>query len=110
MMSTIRKFDPTAVDLESAAREDSDAPTASNRLYTSPDGNQFHGVWQAEPGTHANLPGQETVVVLSGRATVSGEKGDSIDVGPGDLVFVDAGEVATWTVHETLRKVFVINK
>ncbi|OBC10928.1 hypothetical protein A5784_36110 [Mycobacterium sp. 852013-50091_SCH5140682] len=67
-------------------------------------------MWQAEPGTHGNLPGQETVYVLSGKATVSGENGDSIDVSAGDLVFVDAGEVATWTVHETLRKVFVINQ
>lgn len=105
----IHKYDPKTIDVTGIEREESDAQTWSNRLYTNAEGNQFHGVWQADPGVHANLPGQETVVVLRGRATVSNENGDSIEVGPGDLVFVDEGEVATWTVHEQLRKVFVIN-
>lgn len=108
-MSSIRKFDPKTIAVESKPRDDSDAQVWANRLYTSPDEKQFHGVWQAAPGVHANLPGQETVVVLEGRATVTGQNGASIDVAAGDLVFVDAGEVATWTVHEQLRKVFVIN-
>lgn len=105
----IHKYDPNAVEVTAVEREDSDAQTWSNRMYINKDENQFHGIWQADPGVHANLPGQETVVILRGRATVSNEKGESIEVGPGDLVFVDEGEVATWTVHEQLRKVFVIN-
>ncbi len=109
-MSTIRKFDPKTVEVTAAPREDSNAAVYSNRLYANDAETQFHGIWKAEPGVHANLPGQETVVVLEGKATVTGQNGDSIDVAAGDLVFVDAGEVATWTVHETLRKVFVINK
>lgn len=108
-MSTIRKFDPTAIEVAPAPREDSNAEVWAKRLFTSPDEKQYHGIWKAAPGVHANLPGQETVVVLEGRATVTAASGESIEVGPGDLVFVDAGEVATWTVHETLRKVFVIN-
>lgn len=109
-MATIRKFDPLTIELEEKPRPDSDAGVRAERLYTNEAGNQFHGVWQAEPGTHANLPGQETVVILAGKATVTGESGDSIDVAAGDLVFIDAGEVATWKVHETIRKVFVINQ
>lgn len=109
MTTTIRKFDPKTVEVEAKPRDDSDAEVWSNRLYTNDEGNQFHGVWQAAPGTHANIPGQETVVILSGRATVTGENGDSVDVAAGDLVFIDAGEVTSWQVHETIRKVFVIN-
>ena len=108
-MANIRRFDPTAVPVEPVERPESDANVWTNRMYTSEDGRQFHGVWQADPGVHANIPGQETVVVLSGRATVTDAEGTSIDVGPGDLVFLDAGAVTTWTVHEQLRKVFVIN-
>ncbi|MGW4101114.1 cupin domain-containing protein [Mycobacterium sp. NPDC004974] len=108
-MATIRKFDPVTIDLEDKPRPDSDAAVRLQRLYANAEDTQFHGVWQAEPGTHANLPGQETVVILAGKATVSGQNGDSIDVAAGDLVFIDAGEVTTWKVHETIRKVFVIN-
>jgi uncharacterized cupin superfamily protein len=108
-MATIRKLDPKTIDLTLKPRDDSDADVWAERLYANEGQNQFHGVWQAAPGIHANLPGQETVVILSGRATVTGEGGDSIEVAAGDLVFIDAGEVATWKVHETIRKVFVIN-
>lgn len=109
-MSTIRKFDPKTVELDPAPRDDSDAAVYSKSLYANDSETQFHGIWQAEPGTHANLPGQETVVILAGKATVTGQNGNSIDVEAGDLVFIDAGEVATWTIHETIRKVFVVNK
>jgi uncharacterized cupin superfamily protein len=109
MTTTIRKLDPTKIDLEAKPRDDSDAEVWATRLYTNDQENQFHGVWQAAPGTHANLPGQETVVILSGKATVTGQNGDAVDVSAGDLVFIDAGEVTTWKVHETIRKVFVIN-
>lgn len=108
-MTTIRKYDPLTLVLEDKPRPDSDAAVRAQRLYTNGAETQFHGVWQAEPGTHANLPGQETVVILAGKATVTGQSGDSVDVAAGDLVLIDAGEIATWTVHETLRKVFVIN-
>jgi uncharacterized cupin superfamily protein len=109
-MATIRKVNPKTIELGAKPREDSDAEVWAERLYANDQDNQFHGVWQAAPGTHANLPGQETVVILSGSATVTGEGGDSVEVGEGDLVFIEPGEVATWKVHETLRKVFVINK
>ena len=108
-MPTLHKYNPRDIQLELKPREDSNADVWAERLFSSEDDKQFHGVWQAAPGVHANLPGQETVVILEGRATVTAQSGDSIDVTAGDLVFVDAGEVATWTVHEQLRKVFVIN-
>lgn len=110
MSATVKKFNPLTIEVAPSPREGSNADVWSNRLFTNESGNQFHGVWQADPGIHADLPGQETVVVLQGRATVTNRAGESIEVGPGDLVFVDPGEVSTWTVHERLRKVFVINQ
>jgi uncharacterized protein len=109
-MSTIRRFDAATLELETKERPESDAEVASYKVYTNETGDQYHGVWQAAPGTHTNLPGQETVYILQGKATVTGTSGDSIDVAAGDIVVIDAGEVATWTIQETIRKVFVVNK
>lgn len=74
-MTTLCKYDPAAYKLEAQPREDSNATVWTERLYTNLEENQFHGIWQAAPGVHANLPGQETVAVLSGTATVTGPKG-----------------------------------
>jgi uncharacterized cupin superfamily protein len=48
-------------------------------------------------------------VVLSGRATIEIDGGDTLEVGPGDLVLLDQGARTTWRVHQTLRKVFHIH-
>ena len=109
-MAGIRKFEAATLELDSKPRPDSDAETWARRVYQNEDESQYHGVWQAAPGTHANLPGQETVYVVSGKATVSGTNGNSVEVSAGDIVVVDVGEIATWTVHETVRKVFIVNK
>ena len=110
-MPTLHKYDAATLELESKPRPDSDADTWAQRVYTNDTGSQYHGIWQAAPGTHANLPGQETVYVLSGKATVTGTvSGTSVDVKAGDIVVVDEGEVVTWNIHETIRKVFVVNK
>ncbi|MCW1824422.1 hypothetical protein A5731_00870 [Mycolicibacterium conceptionense] len=106
-MSAIKRFDPITLPLFESDRPGSTAPVRSARVFS--DGGQAHGVWEAEPGVHMDYRGQETVVILSGRATVKGESGDTVEVGPGDLVVVDPGEGTTWTVHETIRKVFVVN-
>ncbi|MDA2893333.1 cupin domain-containing protein [Mycolicibacterium sp. BiH015] len=96
--------------LETKPRPESDAEVSSSKVYINDTGSQYHGVWQAAPGRHANLPGQETVFILEGKATVSGTTGDVVDVAAGDIVVIDAGEVATWEVQETIRKFFVVNK
>ena len=47
-------------------------------------------------------------VVLSGDASVAFDDGSpTIDLRPGSLVRLHAGQRTTWTVRETLRKVFV---
>ena len=46
-------------------------------------------------------------VVVSGRATIEVEGGPTLEVTPGSVGFLRAGDRTAWTVHETLRKVFV---
>lgn len=68
------------------------------------------GIWEMTPGVATDVESEELFVVLSGRATVTfaGDNGgERIEIGPGSVVSLAAGEHTTWTVHETLRKVYV---
>lgn len=64
------------------------------------------GIWEHTVGTSTDVEVDEVFVVISGRATIAWVDG-SVDVGPGDVVTLPDGAGTTWTVHETLRKVFV---
>jgi len=46
-------------------------------------------------------------VVLAGRGSVTFEDGETIALRPGVAVRLRAGECTTWTVSETIRKVYV---
>ena len=65
------------------------------------------GLWGMEPGTDHDTETDEVFVVLAGRGTVTFEDGEEIDLVPGVAVRLRAGERTTWTVTETLRKVYV---
>jgi uncharacterized cupin superfamily protein len=66
------------------------------------------GIWEHSVGTSTDVEEDEVFVVLSGRATIGVEDGPATDVGPGDVVTLRAGTRTTWTIHEPLRKVFVV--
>ena len=68
------------------------------------------GIWEITPGVVTDVEADEMFVVLSGRATIEIVGGATLDVGPGDVVLLDEGARTTWTVHETLRKVFHIHR
>ena len=55
-----------------------------------------------------DVEADEVFVVLSGRATVEVVDGPTLEIGPGDVGLLPAGARTTWTVHETLRKVYVV--
>ncbi|MEO8262904.1 MAG: cupin domain-containing protein [Pseudolysinimonas sp.] len=66
------------------------------------------GVWEMTPGTATDTEIDEVFVVIAGRATVEFENGqDVVELAPGSVVRLEAGMRTTWTVHETLRKVYV---
>jgi uncharacterized cupin superfamily protein len=66
------------------------------------------GVWAHSPGASTDVEADEVFVVLAGRATIRFDDGTVLDVGPGDVGVLPAGAATTWTVHEELRKVYVI--
>lgn len=65
------------------------------------------GIWEHTVGTTTDVEVDEVFVVISGRATIAPADGPPIEVGPGDVVVLPEGTATTWTIHETLRKVYV---
>ncbi|MFH0823210.1 MAG: 16S rRNA (adenine(1518)-N(6)/adenine(1519)-N(6))-dimethyltransferase RsmA [Pseudomonadota bacterium] len=65
------------------------------------------GRWECEPSTFPwQYADDETAYVFEGRVTVKTDAGDSVDIGAGDLVTFPKGMKCTWTVHETIRKMY----
>ncbi|MEV2270083.1 cupin domain-containing protein [Nonomuraea africana] len=64
------------------------------------------GIWEITPGVVTDVERDEIFVVLSGRATIEVDDGQRVEVGPGDVCLLPEGAKTTWTVHETLRKVY----
>jgi uncharacterized cupin superfamily protein len=77
-------------------------------LWESEDGTILRGIWQITPGVVTDTEANEMFVVVSGRATIEVEGGATIEVGPGDACVLEEGAKTRWTVHETLRKAYVI--
>jgi len=47
----------------------------------------------------------ETLVLISGEAFITNEKGEERRLGPGDIVFSPAGTSSTWRVPRYIKKV-----
>lgn len=66
------------------------------------------GVWEMTPGAARDTEAEEVFVVLSGRATLAFDDDDEVlELACGSVVHLRAGDRTTWTVHETLRKVYL---
>lgn len=65
------------------------------------------GVWAITPGTSRDVEADEVFVVLSGRGSVRFTDGEVIDLHPGVAVRLRAGDATTWTIEETLRKLYL---
>jgi uncharacterized cupin superfamily protein len=68
------------------------------------------GVWEIGTGVADDTEVDELFVVLSGRARVEFlDEGRSVELGPGSIARLRAGQRTRWHVAETLRKVYVIS-
>ncbi|MDF3301783.1 cupin domain-containing protein [Streptomyces tropicalis] len=77
-------------------------------VWESADGRRARGIWQITPGVVTDTEADEVFVVVSGSATIEVEDGPTLHVGPGDMAVLREGDRTTWTVHETLRKVYAV--
>ena len=67
-----------------------------------------YGVWEHSVGVSTDVEADEVFTVLAGRATVAFDDGRVLELAPGVVAELHAGERTTWTVTETLRKVYVL--
>jgi hypothetical protein len=112
-----RAADLSAVDLTekplgqpSAEPLTGEITTHSRVFFTSPDERIVSGTWECEPGTSRweFTTRGEIIHVLSGRMTVQRDDEEGVELTAGSSAVFEPGWCGTWTVHETLRKVFVV--
>ena len=66
------------------------------------------GIWEHTAGVSTDVEVDEVFVVLSGRASIEVAGGPTLEVGAGDVGVLEAGAQTRWTVHEDLRKIYII--
>jgi uncharacterized protein len=68
------------------------------------------GIWECTPGTFDGTTGDfdESMYMVSGRVTIDHD-GGRFDVGPGTLWTTPRNWPCRWTVHQTVRKLYVID-
>lgn len=70
------------------------------------------GVWEMSTGTMLDVEAEEIFVITAGRGLVviepfEGAEEQRVELFPGALMRLSEGMETTWTVTETLRKVYV---
>jgi uncharacterized cupin superfamily protein len=65
------------------------------------------GLWEAGPGTDTDVEVDEVFLVLSGAGTVTFEDASAVDLRPGVLVRLLAGDRTAWTISARLRKLYL---
>jgi uncharacterized cupin superfamily protein len=80
--------------------------------FASEDRSVVSGIWESDPGTSRweFLTRGELIHVLSGHMTVVEDGGEPAEITGGTTAYFPIGWVGTWTVHEKLRKFFVVFK
>ena len=84
--------------------------THGQALFATDDGAISTGVWQCGPGDSRwdFTDNGEFIHVLSGSMTCREDDGTVTEIAAGSTAVFPRGWAGTWTVHETLRKVYVI--
>jgi uncharacterized cupin superfamily protein len=110
---TIHEADAASLILPAASPK----PTGSTgqtesslTLWESPDGHVQLGVWECSPGTFTGTRDgyDEVAHIVFGTATITTDDGQTCEVGPGSVFVTPSGWSGSWTIHETLRKTYVI--
>ncbi len=109
------RVDVAALDLQHRAvvkeQNGGDDPTTGSVAFGAI-GRADFGVWEMSTGTMYDVEAEEIFVVTAGRGTVvietfNGAPETSVELFPGSLMRLSEGMKTTWTVTETLRKVYI---
>lgn len=83
--------------------------TSGRVIYKGPEGRSESGIWVCTPGKwECHVTRDEFCHFMSGRCTYVHESGDVIEIVPGTAAFFPQDWKGICTVHETVRKVYMI--
>ncbi|CAB4857609.1 unannotated protein [freshwater metagenome] len=110
---TIHEADAASITLPVASSKPTSLTgqtESSLTLWESSDGHVQLGVWECSPGTFtATRDGYDEVAqILFGMATITTDEGQTCELGSGSVFVTPSGWSGTWTIHETIRKTYVI--
>ncbi len=109
-MTVVLSPDAFSHSLEHTAYEPSEVVSGSPTTGTAALGTLGEvevGIWEMTTGVARDTEVDEIFVVLSGAGEVQFSDGAVVSLAPGVVVRLLAGERTTWTITETLRKVFI---
>lgn len=71
-----------------------------------------YGIWEMSAGSMYDVEAEEVFIVLAGSGSVviapfEGRPAHTADLEPGTVMRLSAGMATTWTVTETLRKIYL---
>lgn len=117
MTTTVRPLEITALEEKllgppSAVPLDGDIAVRSRVDFATEERDVVSGVWECSPGSSRweFLTRGEIIHVVLGRMTVERDGEEPVQVEAGTTAYFPIGWCGVWTVHETLRKVFVVFK
>lgn len=84
---------------------------ASAVLCSSADGKFSAGIWECTPGRFTTVrdASAETCHILRGRVTIHNPDGSSQEFSAGETFNLPLGWQGEWTVHETVRKIYILS-
>lgn len=83
--------------------------TSGRLLHKGPDGHPECGLWLCTPGKwRCEVTADEFCHFLEGRCTYVSEDGETTEIAPDTAAFFPMGWKGTCTVHETVRKAYMI--
>ena len=86
------------------------ARTSGVLLHRNPDGTSECGIWVCTPGTwRCRVERDEFCYFVEGRCTYTRDSGETIEIEPDTAAFFEKGWNGECTVHETVRKAYMIN-
>ena len=106
-MPGVVRIDPHAVEVPVVPlSQDASSPSAGFTQVASID-DMAVGVWDHTVGKSTHTEEDEVFIIVSGTVTVTEEGEEPIAFGPGDIGILRSGARTTWSVTETLRKVWI---
>lgn len=74
-----------------------------------PDGRGATGVWECSPGSFRRQVVQaEYCYIVSGAGSFSPDEGQPVAFTAGDALYFPANTQGTWTLHQSVRKTYLI--